>query len=269
MKTLRLPYQPYDIFRSSRSAPGLYARQKWLKEASSPLWKADFDAMVAGLLRGQSDEGLWAGSPIETIRRLFGLHLTVRASDPTIHKGLDALLVAASAPEPSGDAGVVAAERLRGLPFAPGGRQAIILPAALFLATIFGRASDPIVLDQYDQIAAHLNTTALDRRDPGWLNNILRAFAVHPDYATHTATDSLVDWLAHHQTPRDDWGPEIPFYQVLNALAHLETDVANRQCERAFDRLVQRQASDGGWGKTDRQWKTFLAVHALRNKALI
>jgi hypothetical protein len=41
----------------------------------------------------------------------------------------------------------VSEERLRGLPFAPAGRQFVILPAALFLAAIFGRASDPTVLN--------------------------------------------------------------------------------------------------------------------------
>jgi hypothetical protein len=148
-------------------------------------------------------------------------------------------------------------------------QQAIILPAALFLATIFGRASDPIVLKRYDRIATDLNGAALDRQEPAALHNALRAFVVHPDHATQTATNLLVDWLADRQTPQGDWGPKIPFYQALNALAHLDTAPASRQCERAFDLLVRRQASDGTWGETDRQWNTFLAVHALRNKELI
>lgn len=269
MKTFRRPHNPYDIFRSSRTGLGLYARQKWLQEGSSPLWKADFAATVADLRSGQSDDGLWSDSPIETIHHLFGLHLTVRTSDPTIDKGLDALLVAASAPGLSGDASVVATERLRGLPFASGVRQAIILPAVLFLATIFGRTSDPIVLDGYDQIAADLTAAALDERAPATLNNILRAFVVHPDYGAHAATHVVVAWMADRQTPRGDWGPRIPFFQTLNALAHLDTPAANRQCERAFTRLVQHQEPDGGWGQTDRQWNTFLAVHALKNKGML
>jgi hypothetical protein len=269
MKTLRLPHPPYDIFRSSRSAPGLYARQKWLQEASSPSWKADFDATVASLLRGQSDDGLWNGSPIETTHRLFGLHLTVRESNSTIDKGLDALLAAASAPGAPGDTGAVGADQLRGLPFAPGVQQTILLPAALFLATIFGRSSDPIVLEQYNRLATDLNAAAPDRQEPAALHNALRAFVVHPGDGIQMVTASLVDWLAGRQTPQGDWGPDIPFYQALNALAHLDTVPASRQCERAFDLLLQRQASDGTWGKTDRQWNTFLAIHALRNKELI
>lgn len=74
MKTIRLHQWPYAIFRSSRTPPGLYARQKWLQEASSPRWKAGFDATVSGLFRRQSNGGLLFGSPIETIHHLFGLH---------------------------------------------------------------------------------------------------------------------------------------------------------------------------------------------------
>ena len=268
MKTIRLHSWPYAIFRSSRTPPGLYARQKWLQEASSPLWKTDFDATVSDLLQGRSDGGLWSGSPIETIHRLFGLHLTVRAPNPAIDKSLDALL----AIEPVvgwAKAPALSEARLRGLPFAPAGRQLVILPAALFLAAIFGRASHPTVLGRYDRIAADLTAEPLAHRDPAALHNILRAFVVHPDYATHAATELLVAWLADRQTPQGDWGPGIPFFQALNALAHLDHPAADRQLERAFVHLAQRQHPDGAWGETDRQWCTFLTVHALRNKGLI
>jgi hypothetical protein len=269
MKTIRLHHWPYAIFRSSRRPPGLYARQKWLQEASSPRWKADFDATVSGLFRGQSDDGLWSGSPIETIQRLFGLHLTVRTSNPAIDKSLDALLTIEPAVRWAEETTPVSEARLCGLPFAPADRQFVILPAALFLATIFGRASNPTVLGRYDRIAADLTAAPLAQRDPAALHNILRAFVVHPGYATHAATGLLAAWLANRQTPQGDWGPGIPFYQALNALAHLDHPDADRQLERAFVRLTQRQHPDGAWGETDRQWCTFLTVHALRNKGLI
>ena len=271
MKTIRLHHWPYAIFRSSRTPPGLYARQKWLLEASSPLWTADFDATVSDLFRERSDDGLWSDSPIETIHRLFGLHLTVRTATPAIDKSLDALLTIASDTEwaKGTTATAVPEERLRGLPFAPADRQSVILPAALFLAAIFGRAPDPTVLGQYDRIAAELAAIPLVQPNPAALHNILRAFVVHPDYATHAATGLLVAWLADRQTPQGDWGPGIPFYQALNALAHLDHPLAHRQSERAFVHLTQHQHSDGAWGANDRQWCTFLTVHALRNKGLI
>ena len=269
MKMVQLHHWPYAIFRSSRTPPGLYARQKWLQEGSSPLWKADFDATVSDLFRGQSHDGLWSGSPIKTIHRLFGLHLTVRTSNPAVHKSLDALLDIEPVIRWAEITTPMSEERLRGLPFAPAGRQFVVLPAALFLAAIFGRASDPTVLERYDRIAADMAATPLVNKDPAALHNILRAFVVHPDYHAHAATGLLVAWLADRQTRQGDWGPDIPFYQALNALAHLDHPVADRQSERAFVHLTQRQHSDGAWGEKDRQWCTFLAVHALRNKGQI
>ena len=271
MKTIRLHHWPYAIFRSSRTPPGLYARQKWLQEASSPRWKADFDATVSGLFQGQPNDGLWSGSPIETIHRLFGLHLTARSSTPAIDKSLDALLAIASDTDWGRGTSptAVSEEQLHGLPFAPANRQLVILPAALFLSTIFGRASDPTVLGRYELVAADLTAAPLVQRNPAVLHNILRAFVVHPDYAMHAATGLLVAWMANRQTPQGDWGRCIPFYQALNALAHLDHPVAHRQSERAFAHLTRHQHSDGAWGENDRQWCTFLTVHALRNKGLI
>jgi hypothetical protein len=269
MKAVKPYAWPYAIFHSSRTPPGLYARQKWLNQASSPLWRADFDLTVANLVRGQSADGLWAGSSIETIRRLFGLHLTVRTSNPTIERSLDALLNRVSAANWAERSTALPRRRLRGLPFAPGSRQSVILSATLFLSVIFGRASDSTVLEMYDRIAADLIAMPLDHKDPAALHNIFRALVVHPDYTTHASTGLLVAWLAVRQSSHGDWGPDIPFYQALNALAHLDAEAANRQCDRAFERMMRCQDPDGAWGASEREWSTFLAVHALRNKSVI
>ena len=95
-----LNHDPYNVFRSSATPAGLYARQKWLDESSTADWKADFAATVAELYREQSADGLWRGSALETIHRLFALHLTVRHPDARIDKGLDALLGIATAEQP-------------------------------------------------------------------------------------------------------------------------------------------------------------------------
>jgi hypothetical protein len=75
-------HDPYAVFRSSYTPVGLYARQKWLGESSTPQWKEDFATPVGELAQGQSSDGLWRGAAMETIQRLFGLHLTVRHSNP-------------------------------------------------------------------------------------------------------------------------------------------------------------------------------------------
>ena len=57
-------HDPYAVFRSSNTPAGLYARQKWLSESSTPEWKEDFAVAVDRLIRGQSADGLWQGAAI-------------------------------------------------------------------------------------------------------------------------------------------------------------------------------------------------------------
>ena len=259
---------PYAVFRTSTTPVGLYARQKWLGESSTPQWKEDFANKVAELVRGQSADGLWRRSAMETIQRLFGLHLTVRHSDPCIDRGLNALLKIASESK-SGEHPVdVPSARLRGLPFAQGPRRSIILPATLFLCAIFGRSAAPVVLELYDRVLSGM-ARGMREEQPSSLHNLLRALVVHPQYAGHPATLNLVAWLGDRQTQHGDWGPDIPFYQAVNALAHLDAPVANQQIECAVDLLVSTQKPDGSWGDRQKEWSTFLAVHALRNKGIL
>jgi hypothetical protein len=262
-------HDPYAVFRSSNTPVGLYARQKWLGESSTPQWKEDFATTVGELARGQSADGLWRKSVIETVHRLFGLHLTVRTPDPRIDKGLDALLriVPASMSESQPD--FLQTERLQGLPFAPGSRAAILVPATLFLCAIFGRSAAPDIKALYDRAVQVVDYGIDPRERTSWRHNLLRALVVHPRYTDHPATRRIVAWLADRQTQNGDWGPDIPFYQALNALAHLGTLTADRQTKRAIDYLSATQHADGSWGASQRQWCTFLAVHALRNKGIL
>jgi hypothetical protein len=87
-----LRFDPYQIFKSSKTPAGLYARQKWLDEKSTPSWQADFEQTVRQLWREQLPNGSWKNSEIETVRRLFGLHLTVRHETEHIAKALDWLI---------------------------------------------------------------------------------------------------------------------------------------------------------------------------------
>ncbi len=268
MSGTRLVQNPYRVFRSSVTPVGLYARQKWLAESSTATWKTDFAAAVAELYHGQTADGLWQESPIETIHRLFGLHLTVRTPEPSIDNGLDALVGIAAAALTEAHPDCVPPERLQGLPFTSGARPAILVPATLFLCTIFGRSSAPRVLTLYDRVVDRMGRGRGHRERVAWRHNALRALVVHPRYAGHPATRRLVAWMADRQTPQGDWGSDIPFYQALNALAHLDTPAADRQTQGAIDHLRTTQNADGSWGVSQRQWCTFLAVHALRNKGI-
>jgi hypothetical protein len=262
-------HDPYAVFRSSATSVGLYARQKWLGESSSPRWREDFAAAVAELVRGQSEDGLWRRSAIETIHRLFGLHLTVRSPNPRIEKGLDALLSIALAALAEKKTDHIAAERLPGLPFTPGSRAAVLVPATLFLGSIFGRSAAPEIVALIERTVQLVDHGIDHREKTAWRHNLLRALVVHPQYADHPATRRIVAWLADRQTRQGDWGLDIPFFQALNALAHLDTPAAERQTQRAIDHLCASQHADGSWGASQRQWCTFLAVHALRKKGIL
>jgi hypothetical protein len=78
-----------------------------------------------------------------------------------------------------------------------------------------------------------------------------------------------VEHLADLQTGAGGWKNGLPFYQTLNALAHLDLPQAEKQLEKAFKRLFENQNSDGTWSRSEPEWNTFLAIHALKNKGLL
>jgi hypothetical protein len=268
---MTLRFDPLKIFRASKTPWGLYARQKWLNEEYHRAWKADFQITVGKLMQGQSPEGSWDGSVLKTIQRLFGLHLTVRYPNKDINRALDWLIDKASEAFRSRRAdlgGPVTAAALKGLPFSPGLSRYLKLGATLFLATIFGRGHDGRVLELYEP----LNRLGKENKGRwcGWScsNNILRAFVVHPTYAKTETMSLAIEALARVQTQLGRWPDQVPFYQTVNALAHLNLNQADMQLERAFKRLYETQRRDGSWGRSQCEWHTFLIVHALKNKGV-
>ena len=100
-------------------------------------------------------------------------------------------------------------------------------------------------------------------------HNVFRAMVVHPAASKDPATALAVNCLAGLQTDNGDWGDDLPFYQTLNALAHLDIPQADKQLESAFQRLYKTQNSDGTWSHSEPEWNTFLSIQALRNKGLL
>ena len=70
------------------------------------------------------------------------------------------------------------------------------------------------------------------RKRASWRHNLLRALAVHSRYNDH-------------QARQGDWRADIPFYQALNALAHMDTPAADRQTRRPIDHLSATHYVDG------------------------
>jgi hypothetical protein len=268
---MEIRYNPYALFASNPSPVGIYARKKWLNQEQTPQWKADFQRVVEALLAGQSPDSSWQGSIVETVRHLFGLHLTIRVANQPIDAALDWLVEKASC--------VTRGQYIRGedlgggrllsIPFTPGGFDLFVMGSTLFLANAFGRAHDTDVLGMYAWLSRRV--LSKDPRPPGWssVNNILRALVVHPVYSRHAATKRLVMRLSRVQEESGRWGKPVPFYQTVNALAHLDSEAAARQVRRAFRYLTETQHPGGTWGRAQREWDTFLAVHALRKKGIL
>jgi len=269
---MKLRYDPFQTFRSSKSPAGLYARQKWLQEFDRPQWQSDFQKTLGALWADQLPDGSWHRSAPTTIVHLFGLHLTVRSSSLQIENALNWLLAKIDL-QPQGIRvdldGPVGSSDLKGLPFTPGRADMFLTGASLFLSTIFGRQDDPAVLALYQWLCREAAESEGFLLDATSFHNIFRALVVHPEFAGDNAADLIVERLCELQTDKGDWGPDLPFYQTLNALAHLKSPQGERQLERAVARLIETQNSDGTWGRHEPEWNTFLSVHALKNKGLI
>jgi hypothetical protein len=269
---VKLRHNPLRIFLASKTPAGLYARQKWLGELETSEWQDDFHETVLSLMKGQSEDGSWNDSPLETHRRLFGLHLTLRERTEDVDKALDWLITRIpnhnllDPPEP---VEALATDAFRGLPFTPGQPHLSLICATLFLAAVFQRRSGSTVMVHYRL----LSWWVLQNRGHtnAWpdLINILRALIVHPDFSGDSATAELVDRLGESQDPSGRWPDPIPFFLTINAIAHLRSDSAHRQWIKALEILRDAQNADGTWGDENREWNTFLVVHALKNKACL
>jgi hypothetical protein len=269
MPKIVLKYDPYFVFQLSPTPCGLYARQKWLGEAGTRAWQNDFKQTVGQLKSGQTKDGAWHQDPFKTIRRLFGLHLTQRSADTSIHQALDWLLEKARFTMQKKTPLSVSDEDIKGLPFMVGRPDIFMMSAVTFLATIFGRARDKEVLDYYNKMTKILSARNRATSNPSAAHNIMRALVVHPTYSRHEATRSVVSWFGKRQGPAGNWGRGIPFYQAINALAHISHPEVDRQLMKASRLLEDSQNEDGTWGEHQREWHTFLVVHALRYRKLV
>ena len=138
-----LKHDPMNVFYSSNTAIGLYARQKWLHQEDTIAWKNDFRETADSLFAGQLPNGSWDDSLLTTAHRLFGLHLTVRNINERIEKALEWLLSQEFFLEKEANLHVqsekVFTTDLQNLPFSHGCFGHFAKCAILFLATIFGK----------------------------------------------------------------------------------------------------------------------------------
>ncbi len=266
---MKLRWDPFQVFEQSKTPAGLYARKKWLDEGNHSSFQDDFDETVRLLLSGQSPDGSWDQSFIGTVKRLFALHLTVRDEIDAARKGLDWLLDRTSdvlAGKRRRPAEKISGDALKALPFTKGSSILLMIGATLFLFSVFGREDEPNILKMYDWLEAKGSVGY--GRWCGWssYNNILRAFVVHPRYAQSEAVTLAVKNLMQIQQDSGIWAGKVPFYQTVNALAHLNAVGEDAQLAPAFKRLQKTQRRDGTWSRSQPEWNSFLIIHALKNK---
>lgn len=268
-------YDPLPVFGGSKTPAGLYARQKWLGEEDSDDWRRDFSETVRQLRAGQSEDGSWDHSEIATIRRLFGLHLTVREGDIFVRRALEWLLsreklwtflwlprrTPDDVDEDSSD--VIDGTALRGLPFVNGCFGHLAVSAGLFLGNCFGLGESSMAKKLYETIGGEIESRGGRWCSIGCTSNALRAFVTNNRYSRSRATAMMVDYLGRRQCASGKWKGNTPFYLTLNALAHLDEERARNQCTEAMNVALRLQNKDGSWGRTEKEWNTFLVVHAL------
>ena len=269
---MKLRSDPMQVFRFSKTPVGLYARQHWFNESQTPEWLHDFNDTVKMLYQGQATSGCWNNSLIDTIRRLFYLHLTIREQTEAVMMGLEWLLTTTLVlPDKLTEyrQEKFSMKDVRGLPFAHSHSCVFLTTASIFLATVFGRYDDQRVLIACDK----LNREGIQTGGHwhGWasLTNALRAFAVHPIYVRSGSVLLAVNALANAQTLEGNWISTVPFYKTINTLAHLNIPQADKQFEHALARLTKTQSHDGSWGRVEQEWSTFLVVHALKRKGIL
>jgi hypothetical protein len=268
-----LKHDPLQIFYNSKTPIGLYARKKWLNQEGTSNWETDFRETVDALFSGQSKNGSWNNTLLPTIHKLFGLHLTVRTINERIINSLEWLMSVqvfiAEEKNTREKSAQIFSKDLQNLPFSRGCFEHFVKGSILFLATIFGKGDDARVIRAYEVLR-----TRGEQRGGTWCtwscsNNILRAFVVHPRYAKSKALNLFVARLAEIQRSDGGWPRQIPFYQTVNALGHLDFRLSDSLLRQAFQRLRETQNSDGTWGTSQKEWNTFLVVHALKRKSSV
>ncbi|MBA4395013.1 MAG: hypothetical protein C0407_15780 [Desulfobacca sp.] len=267
-----LKQNPLTIFSGSKTPIGLYARQKWGRQDETSLWRNDFSETVESLFSGHLPNGSWNDSLFTTLHRLFGLHLTVRKTTEQIDKSLEWLLSQEGLLEIKGNRSLplekVFARDLKNFPFSPGPLGLVAKCAILFLSTIFGKQEDPRVIHGYERIRTQAEEKGRRCTWPS-LTNFMRAFIVHPIYADSEILKLFLAKLAEAQKSDGTWEAQIPFYQTVNALGHLDLKQADEMLLRAFKRVREKQNRDGTWGMEQKEWNTFLVVHALIRKTAL
>ncbi len=161
----------------------------------------------------------------------------------------------------------ISSSTLESLPFVKSNAADLFRSALLFLATVFGRGGERAMTERYVDALSRFDYTQGRWASMAATQNFFRAFVVHPDYSKSGAIQKVVDTLASLQRRSGSWQGRINSYLTINALGHLDIKGAESQIVSALRWLKHTQNRDGSWGRSGKEWKTFLVIHAIRKNS--
>ena len=280
---MELKYSPYAVFKGSRKPYALYAKANWMGERS-PSLRDMTKRLIDSLCQKQKKNGSWNDSVVRTVENLYFLSLLAPRRSAAGARAVDWLL---EKDRPivvrvSGDGGPytglpfeVGHEDVRGiytrndLPFNRGCSGFFKTGAALYFSAVFGRGDDERVA-----VAFRSLDKVLQIRRGKWCSlpcsgNIFRGYVAHPRKKNSAQTKKALKYLEQAQTRTGGWEGTPFFYQTFNAVAQSELPSARRQIGRAVGRVVRSQNRDGSWGRSNREFNTFMVLDGLHRQGVI
>jgi hypothetical protein len=280
---VQLRYNPFLIFRNSASPYALHVRRKILEsENGSDL--AASKKILQRILKGQSRDGSWKSSVIQTVKSLFEIELL---EDGPLEAGGRAVEWLMQNPLSKDNSKSKLAEIYQGLFFWIPRPEEHTLPdrrdllfnrgcsgffktgATLYFSGVFGLERDPRIKRAFRTL-----DNVLKQRDGKWCslycsNNILRAYVSHPLRRGHASTRTAVKYLEKNQKPDGSWPDNSYFYYTFHILAQSRLQSARKQIKKALPRVYRSQNRDGTWGRKGKEFTTFLVVDSLYKQGLI
>jgi hypothetical protein len=273
-------YSPYTVFNKSRTPYGLYARAHWMGESSVKL-KGAVERLVASICRSQRKNGSWGDSVVKTTENLHILSLLAPHRVDFGSKAVDWLLekehpsivhVSGDGSPYSGLFFKVGREDTKGIY----GRNDILFNkgcsgffktgAALYFSGFYGREKDQRVANAFKSLDKVLNVRRGKWCSLSCSNNILRGYVSHPKKRDSSQIRKALRYLEGIQTKGGGWKETPYFYRTFNSIASSSLPAARRQVERAMPRILRSQNRDGTWGKSHKEFKTFLVLDGLHQQ---
>jgi len=280
---MELKFSPYSVFKNSKTPHGLYARTQWMGESTARV-KGTVERLVSSICQGQLDNGSWDNSVIKTAENLHTLSLLAPRRLSVGRKAVDWLLEKDYPPmvHISGDRSpytglffklsredVKQVYGRKDLLFNRGCSGFVKTGAALYFSGIFGREEEKRVANAFRSLDKVLEIRCGRWCSPACSNNILRAYTSHPKKRNSAQTRKALRHMEEIQTEGGTWKGTPFFYHTFSTVAQSDLASARRQIKRAMARVLRSQNRDGTWGRTNKEFNTFMVLNGLDQQGIL